>query len=265
MSQLIWFVLLVGVVIVSLWLLRRGGRSTDLLLQTVDAFRLGDGLEGEALFVRLKETLRGTRDRMRAAEKLHHARAYEHALELVETVLALRPGHKRALRLRVLLLARLLRPDAVNLLRGWVKDNPRDGDAQLALAELFLKLRRSEEAVALLGPFVGQHPRDLRARSLLGRVLFHAGHLERAREHLLAAQALRDLQRRSVVTMYDNGQETGYDFRVAAASQWEEEEDKLLLEQIRERRALASVAVGEEEQAQPEPQVVLDAAKPQSL
>lgn len=265
MSQFILFCVLVGAMALLLWFLRRRGQSTDLLLQTVDAFRLGDGLEGEALFARLKGTLRGTRDRMRAAEKLHLARAYEHSLELVDSVLALKPEHKRALRLRALLLAARLHPDAVNVLRGWVKENPKDADALLALAELFLKLRRHEEAVAVLGPFVRQSPQDLRARSLLGRVLFHAGYLERAREHLLAAQALRDLQRRSVVTMYDNGQETGYDFRVAAASQWEEEEDKLLLEQIQEGTARVPVAVGEEEEAQLEAHVVLDGAKAQSL
>ncbi len=222
---------------------RRGSEYGELLQRTVDAFRLGDGQEGEELFEQLNTQLQGYRDRLRAAERLMGARAWEHALLLVELALQTRPEDSRLTRLKARLHARLLRGDGPDLLGQWVELHPRDSETRLELCELLLRMSRLEEAAESLRPWMWMFDEDIHAHSLLGRVYFDAGEFELAYKLLFRAQELRDKMRRSVITVCEGGWETGYDFRFAVEAQWEEERDWLLLEQIEEGIAQSQVAV----------------------
>lgn len=223
-------------------MIQQARKPRDVLSRAVDAFRLGDGEEGEALWAQLKPTLRGVTDRLRAAERLMDARAYAHALELTEEALELKPEARRLVRLQALLHARLQRPDARELLEAWLKTHPRDDEALMELGELLLALRQHEALARWLAPYAKRHRDAVRVRSLLGRSAFFAGQLDDAARYLSQAQRSRDKQRRSVVTLYDNNMESGYDFRYAAEGQWEERHDAILLEQIRSGQATSAVA-----------------------
>ncbi len=237
-------VLMVAVLVVggALALVRRGQGRTAALNAAVDAFRLGDGEEGERQFEVLSPLLKGVRDRVDAAERLTRARAFEHALELVEAARAHTEEDPRVERLRALLHGKMVRDDAVGLMRAWLERSPKDYEVRMELSRLLLRLRRLDEAVESLEVVLGRHPEDLEARSMLGRAHFFAGRLVEAEAALKAAFVVRDKRRRRVVSMYDPGTETGYDFKVAVEGQWEEEQDRLLLAQIRDGEASAAVA-----------------------
>lgn len=222
---------------------------SELLEETVDAYRLGEGEEAEELFQRLRGEVKGWRGRLYVAERLMSARAYVSALELVEAALEHKPKLPKLRRLKALLHARMLKPDAVGLLASWVDGHPADEGALLELGQLLLKLREHEKLVIYLEPYAKRHPRTLLVHSLLGRGHFYAGELELAREYLLKAQEIRALRRRQAVPLYDVGMETGYDFRLAPEGQWEEEQDTLLLEQIESGEALAELATYEDRSA----------------
>lgn len=227
----------------TIWFWRRKSRGTSLLFRTVDALALGDGEEGDRLFAELNAELDRSRDLLGAAELLARVRAHGHALRLVERGLSLKPGHRRLTRLRALLLARLVDPDAVETLGGWVRAHPRDGEATLELAGLYLRLRRLDELTDLLVPTLEHDPDAMEAHSLLGRGSFYAGRLDDARRHLERARSLRDKRRRQVVPLYDTAMARGYDFSVAVEGMWKENEDLMLLEQIESGVALSPTAV----------------------
>ena len=221
----------------------RGRRSkVSLINATVDAFRLGDGEEGELLFEALRPMLTSARDKLDVAGRLMAARAYEHSLELVEGAGAHNPDDARVLRARALLYAKLVRPEAIVLLREHLTSRPGDREVRFELAALLLRLRRTDEVVSVMEPYLNKNPDDLEANSLAGRAHFYGGDFDMATFHLEEALSIRDLRRRQVVSMYDNGLETGYDFRFAVEGRWEEEQDRLLLEQIREGEASARLA-----------------------
>jgi tetratricopeptide (TPR) repeat protein len=233
------YLVLALVVGAGVWFFGMRASVEALLNKTIDAFRLGDGEVGEALFERLRPRLRG-REVLVAAERLYReARVWEHALSLTEQALAERPQEGRALRLAALLKARLLRPDGIDTLREWVRDHPAEAEPRLVLCEQLLRLRRVKEGIAQLRPWVAAHPRDLEAVTLLGKLFFYAGQREEATTHLEAALALRGLARRSVVGIYDNRVQGGVDVRMAAGEQWEEAEIQLLLEQLHDASAPA--------------------------
>ncbi|MEL6181595.1 MAG: hypothetical protein AAFS10_21735 [Myxococcota bacterium] len=226
----------------ALRMLTRQPEWAELLDKTVDAYRLGEGEEAQVLFEQLRAQVRGWRNLLHVAERLMSARAYVSALELVERALEQQPRSDKLRRLKALLHARMVRPDAARLLSSWVDAHPTDESALLELGQLLLKLRHQEELVAYLEPYAQRHPRALWVHSLLGRGYFYAGELELAQQYLVKAQSIRALRRRQAVPMYDVGMETGYDFRLAPEGQWEEEQDTLLLEQIASGTALDQLA-----------------------
>lgn len=209
---------------------RRG--AGDLLLRCRDAFRLGDGDEGPALFFELDAALGGFRDRVHAAEVLFEARAFGPARTLLEKAALLRAGDPRVRRLRARLSGSLREAEGVALLREWLDERPSDLEARLELGELLLALGRPEEALGRLRPALLTHVGHCGLHSLLGRAHFAAGNPEDARICLLEAQRLRARRKRNIIPLYDTGMESGYDFRFAVQGRWEEDRDWLLLEQL---------------------------------
>lgn len=237
-------IMTVAVFVGACWRLFSGRQKhTALLIGMVDAFRLGDGVEGERLFAELEPELKGVRDRIWAAQGLMRARAWEHALLLVDKALALKPEDRRLARMKAILHGKMVRDDAVDRLSSWLASSPRDDEALMVLARLLVRLRRNEEAIDLLLPYVKKHRKSLAPRSLLGEAFFHAKRYPEATEHLQESMKIRDLMKRQSIPMYTTGHETGYDFRVAVEGQWEEARDDMLLAQIRSGEADSKLVI----------------------
>lgn len=240
-------------------------RHTALLMGMVDAFRLGDGQEGERLYAELEPELKSVRDRIWAARGLMRARAWEHALMLVDKAQALKPEDRQLNRMKAIIHGKMVRDDAVERLTQWLAVSPRDDEALMVLARLLVRLRRNEEAIELLLPYVEKHRKALAARSLLGEAYFHAKRYPEATEHLQESMKIRDLMKRQSIPMYTTGHETGYDFRVAVEGQWEEARDDMLLAQIRSGEADSKLVIFPESAASQAPGGLEDEAGQEAL
>lgn len=232
--------LLLAIIIgVFLWGLSQ--KDESLLLELLDAYRLGDGEEGDKLLEVARTRFTTTRARLRLLDTLFRSRAFPQAVRVVDDGLKTAPNHQGLLRYQARLAGAVLADDAPALLRDWVDKNPKDDRALLDLAEVYHRLRWHEHLLGALVPYVEQNPDSREARSLLGRGYFAAGEFELAQLHLAAAQQLRGQADRHQVAAYQFVGRAEYEVTLEERSQ--AEDDQRLLEQIADGTATGRVAV----------------------
>ncbi len=235
-------ILIVLVVALIAWFAKGGVQKRQRLLnEAYDAFRLGEGEKGEKLLTELEPLLITARDCHKAAKALYKARTFEHALRLAQKGLAHKPNHKPLQRVVLLCRTSTIDVDAVPDIRAWLHDNPNDDEVIMKTSHMMLELRRLEEGISILAPYVQSNP-DMRApHSILGRFYFYDGQLDKAREHLLAAQQLREVARKL------DERPTGYDITGHAHLTPEDKlmtlDDQRLLEQISDGTARSPIAI----------------------
>lgn len=231
------------------------GRSQGderMLIDITDAYRLGDGEEGDKLLAVARTRFTNTGKRLRLVQTLFDSRAYPQALKVVRDGLEAAPGHKKLRRYRVRISAAMMTDDAAELSREWLHENPSDERVLLDLAGLYHRLRRHEALLAILVPYVEANPTSREARSLLGRAYFAEGELDAARLHLTAAQKLRGEADRHQVAGYQFM--AGAEYEVTQEERAHAEDDQRLLEQIADGTARGRTAVDFSTQRDEEPE-----------
>lgn len=222
---------------VAVWRWLRRGRSVDALSNSlVDAWRMGEGAEAEALFARVKRELSGTRQHRRLASQLLDAEAFGWSAAICAQGLKVDPGDAALELTQAQAQASMLEPEGLDALGAHLRRRPGDVRSRLLLARSLLRLRRSEEVIRLLQREASVQG-SAEVASLLGKAWFHLGQGERARRALEEARRLRQEQRRHTLSIYEGYMEGGQDVRQAPADFWVDEEERLYLEQIAQGEA----------------------------
>lgn len=238
--ELIGLAVLIALIIgVLLW--GQGQSKEKLLLEIRDAYRLGDGEDGDVLLGVARTRFSSTRGRLRLIDALFESRAWPQAMQVVTDGLEAAPGHPKLLRYRARIAGETLSDRAVEWMRDWLHDHPNDDRVLLDLALVYHRLRWHEQLLGLLGPYVHAHPDSREARSLLGRAHFAEGELDEARVHLMEAQRLRSVADRHQVAGYQFI--AGAEFEVTREERVHAEDDERLLQQIADGTARGRTAV----------------------
>jgi tetratricopeptide (TPR) repeat protein len=212
---------------------RRAPNLSDHLQASVDGWRLEEGEAAEAAFAALLAALPGSGRHAEAARRLLDVRAWAWAATVCRQGLEARPDDAPLRFLLASAQTAMLEPEGILALTRHMQDHPGDVSTRLLLARSLLRLRRLEEVVSLLRRPVEVQDASAEELSLLGQAWFHLGHSAQAIRCLERARQVRVERRRHVVSVYEAHTEGGQDLRHAPADFWADEEDRLLLEELR--------------------------------